>query len=82
MVSRKVKLLNFESKDKKFYLALKIDGKTNTYEVNITDRAGVFGVEFPDELGLLLRSVPEVSRNIISSVKSKYRELFSARQAA
>ncbi len=82
MVSRnKVKFLGIEKKSGgKFDLALQIENAEKHYNVSIIDRDGVFGVEFPKELNLLLREFPLANKEIVKSVQNAYQELFSNRQ--
>lgn len=63
----------------KFDLFLRIGKTKQNYTVNIIDD-GVFGVELPDELGLRLRKFPMATKEIVKSVETAYKELFSDRQ--
>jgi len=82
MVSRnKVEFLSIREKaNGRFDLALKIKNIKRHFDVEIIDRDGVFGVDFPSELGLLLREFPMSHKEIVKSVQNAYEELFSNRQ--
>ena len=82
MVSEnKVEFLSIKKKSgDKFDLALKIENAKKHFDVSIIDRDGVFGVEFPSELSLLLRKFPMSSKEVVKSVQNAYCELFANRQ--
>lgn len=82
MVSRnKIEFLDIKPKSgDKFALVLQIENVKKHYDVNIIDRDGIFGVEFPAELNLLLREFPMATKEIVKSVENAYKELFSDRQ--
>lgn len=78
MVSGKeIKLVDLKRKsDERFCMVLQLGNKHKSYDVSITDREGVFGVEFPDDLGLDLRSLPvEVNRNLLKAVKQQHQRM-------
>ncbi len=51
----KIEILNFKRIcGNKYRLVLKIEDTELDYNVNIIDSDGIFSVEMPDELGLLL----------------------------
>ncbi len=79
MVSRKqVEFLSIKEKPNgRFDLALKIKNVKRHFDVEIIDRDGIFGVDFPSELGLLLREFPMSHKEIVNSVQIAYREFFS-----
>ncbi len=64
----------------KYRLVFQIKNTQLNYNVNIIDGNGIFGVEMPDELGLLLREFPMSHKEIVESVQIAYRELFSNRR--
>lgn len=78
----KIEILHFKRiRGDKYRLAFQIENTTFDYNVNIIDGEGIFGVEMPDELGLLLREFPMSHKEIVNSVKTAYKEeLFSDRQ--
>ncbi len=82
MVSRnKVEFLGIKkSTGEKFDLTLQIENAERHFEVSIIDRDGVFGVEFPTELNLLLREFPMTGKKIVKLVQNAYRELISDRR--
>ncbi len=82
MASRnKVEFLGIKRKSSgKFDLALQIADAEKHFDVQIIDRDGVFGVEFPTELSLLLREFPMAHKEIVKSAQNAYQELFSNRQ--
>lgn len=79
MVSRNdVEFLSIKKKPNgKFDLALKIDNVKRHFDVKIIDRDGVFGVDMPDELGLLLREFPMSHKKVVRSVQTAYEGIFS-----
>ena len=79
MVSEnKVEFLSIKKKSgDKFDLALKIENAKKHFDVNIIDRDGIFGVDMPSELGLLLREFPMSHKEVVNSVQTAYREIFS-----
>ncbi len=82
MASRnKVEFLSISRiRGSKFDLVLQIEKTEQNYAVNIIDSDGVFGVELPDELGLMLREFPMATKEIVKSVENAYKELLSDRQ--
>jgi len=77
----KVKFLSISRiRGSKFNLVLQIEKTEQNYAVDIIDGNGVFGVELPDELGLMLREFPMATKEIVKSVENAYRELFSELQ--
>ncbi|MEO6590240.1 MAG: hypothetical protein ABIP06_13155 [Pyrinomonadaceae bacterium] len=77
----KIKILNFKRiRGNKYRLVFEIENTELDYNVNIIDGDGIFGVEMPDELGLLLREFPMSHKEVVNSVKTVYKELFSDRQ--
>ncbi len=82
MASRnKVEFLSISRiRGSKFNLVLQIEKTKQNYAVNIIDGNGVFGVELPDELGLVLREFPMATKEIVKAVESAYKELFSEQQ--
>jgi len=77
----KVKFLSISRiRGSKFNLVLQIEKTEQNYTVDIIDSNGVFGVELPDELGLMLREFPMATKQIVKSVENSYRELLSNRQ--
>ncbi len=82
MVSQKeVEFLSIKEKPNgRFDLALKIKNVKRHFDVEIIDRDGIFGVDMPSELGLLLREFPMSHKKIVESVQTAYKELFSNRQ--
>lgn len=77
----KIEILSFKRiRGGKYRLIFQINDTELDYNVNIIDSDGVFGVEMPDELGLLLREFPMSHKEIVNSVKTAYTELFSDRQ--
>jgi len=60
-------------------LNLKFGNKQATYDVAVVDRNGIFGLEFPDSLGLKLRDFsPEETRDLVQSVKQEYARKLQA----
>lgn len=82
MVSGKVKLLDLKGSGEKYRLTVEVNKRRRNYDVTVFDRAGIFGVEFPDELGLMLRNAPDDNKNIVSALKAKHQESFTVRKAA
>ncbi len=82
MASRnKVEFLSISRiRGSKFNLVLQIEKTKQNYAVNIIDSNGVFGVELPDELGLVLREFPMATKEIVKSVENAYQELLSNRR--
>lgn len=82
MVSQKeVEFLSIKEKPNgRFDLALKIKNVKRQFDVEIIDRDGIFGVDMPGELGLLLREFPMSHKEVVNSVQAAYRELFASRQ--
>ena len=77
----KIKILNFKRiRGNKYRLVFQIENTELDYNVSIIDGDGIFGVEMPDELGLLLREFPMSHKEVVNSVKTVYKELFSDRQ--
>ena len=79
MVSQKeVEFLNIKEKPNgRFDLVLKIKNVKRQFDVEIIDRDGIFGVDMPSELGLLLREFPMSYKEVVNSVQIAYREIFS-----
>lgn len=71
---KKIKVIGFDQKNgKKVHLDLELGNERGNFDVSVVDRAGVFGLEFPDSLGLKLRNFPpEESRHLIEFVKRNY----------
>lgn len=84
MVSRnEVKFLDLKRKaNGRFDLILKIKDETKHFDVDIIDRDGIFGIDFPSELHILLRESPILPKEIVNAVKPVYDELFSKRLQA
>lgn len=82
MVSQKeVEFLSIKEKPNgRFDLVLKIKNVKRQFDVEIIDRDGIFGVDMPSELGLLLREFPMSHKEVVNSVQTAYRELFASRQ--
>ena len=77
----KIKILNFKRiRGNKYRLVFQIENTELDYNVNIIDGDGIFGIEMPDELGLLLHEFPMSHKEVVNSVKTVYKELFSDRQ--
>ena len=77
----KIEILNFKRiRGDKYRLVLQIENTELDYNVNIIDGKGIFGVEMPDELSLLLREFPMSHKEIVKSVQTAYRELLSEHQ--
>jgi hypothetical protein len=77
----KIEILSFKRmRGDKYRLVFQIENTKLDYNVNIIDRDGVFGVEMPSELGLLLREFPMSHKEVVNSVKIAYERLFSDRQ--
>jgi len=77
----KIKILNFKRiRGNKYRLVFQIENTELDYNVSIIDGDGIFGVEMPDELGLLLHEFPMSHKEVVNSVKTVYKELFSDRQ--
>ncbi|MDQ3130984.1 MAG: hypothetical protein M3Q99_09515 [Acidobacteriota bacterium] len=64
----------------KYHLIFQIENTELDYNVNIIDGDGVFGVEMPDELGLLLHEFPMSHKEVVNSVKNEYKKIFADRQ--
>ena len=79
MVSQKeVEFLSIKEKPNgRFDLTLKIKNVKRHFDVEIIDRDGIFGVDMPSELGLLLREFPMSHKEVVNSVQITYREMFS-----
>lgn len=78
MVSGKeIKLVGLTRKSgERFRMVLQLGNKHKSYDVAIADREGIFGVEFPDDLGLDLRGFPvEVNRNLLKDVKQQHQRM-------
>ncbi len=74
----KIEILNFKRiRGNKYRLVLQIENTELDYNVNIIDNNGVFGVDMPSELGLLLREFPMSHKEVVNSVQIAYREMFS-----
>lgn len=74
----KIEILRFKRlRGSKFHLVLTIEDIELDYNVNIIDGNGIFGIEMPDKLGLLLREFPMSHKEIVNAVKPVYEELFS-----
>ncbi len=77
----KIEILSFKRiRGNKYHLVFQIENTELDYNVNIIDGDGIFGIEMPDELGLLLREFPMSHKEVVNSVKTVYKELFSDRQ--
>ena len=81
MASRnEVEFLSIKRKaNGKFDLALRIENVKKHFDVNIIDQDGVFGIDMPDELGLLLREFPKSQKIIVKSVQVAFQDIFSTR---
>jgi len=77
----KIEILSFKRiRGNKYRLVFQIENTELDYNVSIIDGDGIFGVEMPDELGLLLHEFPMSHKEVVNSVKTVYKELFSDRQ--
>jgi len=77
----KIEILSFKRiRGNKYRLVFQIENTELDYNVSIIDDNGVFGVEMPDELGLLLHEFPMSHKEVVNSVKTVYKELFFDRQ--
>ena len=81
MASRnEVEFLSIKRKaNGKFDLALKIENVKKHFDVSIVDQNGVFGVDMPDDLGLLLREYPKSQKDIVRSVQVACQDVFPNR---
>lgn len=79
MVSRnKIEFLDLKAKSNgRFDLILKIKNVRKHFDVEIIDRDGIFGIDFPSELHIILREFPFSHKEIVNAVKPVYDELFS-----
>lgn len=65
-VLKDVSLLEISAKDeKKFTIVLYINGKIEKFDVKLFVSDKIFGVDFPDDLGIALREFPQVTQNLI-----------------
>ena len=82
MVSKKkVEFLDLKAKaNGRFDLILKIKNVEKHFDVEIIDRDGIFGVDFPSELHIMLREFPFSHKEIVNAVKPVYDKLFSSQQ--
>lgn len=77
----KIEILSFKRiRGNKYRLVFQIENTELDYNVSIIDGDGIFGVEMPDELGLLLHEFPMSHKEVVNSVKTVYKELFFDRQ--
>jgi len=77
----KIEILSFKKiRGNKYRVVFQIENVELDYNVNIIDGNGCFGVEMPDELGLLLREFPMSHKEVVKSVQNAYRKLFANRQ--
>ena len=77
----KIEILSFEKlRANKYRLVFQIENTKLDYNVKIIDDNGVFGLEIPDELGLLLREFPMSHKELVKSVKTIYQKLLSNRE--
>ena len=52
-------------------LNLEIDGVKKNYRVKIVDNHGLFGVEFPPELGLLMQQFPAETKHLVGELRKR-----------
>lgn len=64
----------------KYRLIFQIENAELDYNVKIIDGNGIFGIEMPDELGLLLREFPMSHKEVVKSVETVYQELLPNRE--
>ncbi len=71
VTAKKIEIVGFVQKDPyRLSLDLRLGKERGIFEVSVFDRDGIFGLEFPDSLGLKLRDFsPGESRKLIKSIK-------------
>ena len=85
MVSKEIKLLKIAKKKDAFEIVLEVKKKKNSYQVEVIENHGLFGVQFPPVLLDLLNNFSNIeTQNIISEIKKYYfaRKKSPVRQAA
>lgn len=85
MVANEIKLLKIAKKKKAFEIILEVEKKRTSYQIEVINNHGLFGVQFPSVLIDLPDNFPNIeTQNIIGEIKKFYfaREKSSVRQAA
>ena len=55
----------------KVSLDVELNGAKKNYEIKVVDNHGLFGVEFPSELSLLLHSYPSESKRLVGELRKR-----------
>lgn len=53
-------------------LAVKFNGEKKVYDAKIVNNRGLFGVEFPLELNLLLQQFPAETKQLIGEIRKRF----------
>lgn len=75
MVSRQIKLNIKERLSANIVsLDVSLDGETKTYNIKVVNNNGLFGFEFPADLGLLLQNYPSESKALVRELRNFWQE--------
>lgn len=55
-------------------LDVTLDGETKTYNVKVVNNNGLFGFEFPADLGLILQNYPSESKALVGELRIFWHE--------
>jgi len=53
-------------------LAVKLNSETKNYSAKIINDRGLFGVEFPAELNLLLQQFPAETKQLVGEIRKRF----------
>lgn len=71
MVSLNIKLSVLKAAADSMRLAVKLNGEKKAYDAKIVDKRGLFGVEFPSELNLLLQQSPAETKQLVGEIRKR-----------
>ena len=72
MVSLTIKLSVQNTSANSVSLAVKLNGEKKMYDAKIVNNRGLFGVEFPSELNLLLQQFPAETKQLVGEIKKRF----------
>jgi hypothetical protein len=72
MVSLNIKLSVQKASVDTVSLAVKLNGEKKIYDAKIVDKRGLFGVEFPSELNLLLQQFPAETKQLVGEIRKRF----------
>jgi len=75
MVSLTIKLNILKASADSVSLSVRLNGDKKVYDAKVVDKKGIFGVEFPSELNLLLQQFPAETKQLVGEIRDRiFRE--------